>query len=192
VGWPLAGIEVRIHAPDPEGDGEIVVRGPNVFLGYWRQPEMTAEVLHDGWFHTGDLGRVLSDGRVKITGRLKNMIATAAGKKIYPEEIEVQLANSPYVLEVVVAGGIDARGEREEVHAHIYPNMPAIEALAREKGVACDDAFVENVLKHEVELHGEVLAPYKRVRRVVVRRSEFVKTTTGKIRRQPSLLTPVE
>jgi long-chain acyl-CoA synthetase len=192
VGWPLAGIEVRIHAPDPEGDGEIVVRGPNTFLGYWRQPEMTAAVLHDGWFHTGDLGRVLSDGRVKITGRLKNMIATAAGKKIYPEEIEVQLSNSTYVLEVVVAGGTDARGEREEVHAHIYPNMPAIEALAREKGVSCDDAFVENVLKHEVELHGDVLAPYKRVRRVIVRKSEFVKTTTGKIRRQPSLLTPVE
>jgi len=192
VGWPLAGIEVRIHAPDPDGDGEIVVRGPNVFLGYWRQPEKTAEVLHDGWFHTGDLGRVLNDGRVKITGRLKNMIATAAGKKIYPEEIEVQLANSPYVLEVVVAGGSDARGEREEVHAHIYPNLPAIEALAKEKGVACDDTFVENVLKHEVELRGEVLAPYKRVRRVIVRRSEFVKTTTGKIRRQPSLLTPVE
>ena len=192
VGWPLAGIEVRIHAPDPEGDGEIVVRGPNIFLGYWRQPEMTAAVLQDGWFHTGDLGRVLSDGRVKITGRLKNMIATAAGKKIYPEEIEVQLSNSTYVLEVVVAGGTDARGEREEVHAHIYPNMPAIEALAREKGVPCDDAFVENVLKHEVELHGDVLAPYKRVRRVIVRKSEFVKTTTGKIRRQPSLLTPVE
>jgi acyl-CoA synthetase (AMP-forming)/AMP-acid ligase II len=158
-------IEVRIHAPDHEGDGEIVVRGPNIFLGYWRQPERTADVLHDGWFHTGDLGRVLSDGRVKITGRLKNMIATAAGKKIYPEEIEVQLSNSPYVLEVVVAGGTDARGEREEVHAHIYPNMPAIEALAREKGVPCDDAFVENVLKHEVELHGDVLAPYKRVAR---------------------------
>ncbi|HEX5633696.1 MAG TPA: AMP-binding protein, partial [Gemmatimonadales bacterium] len=82
VGWPLAGIEVRIHEPDSEGDGEIVVRGPNIMLGYWRQPEMTAEVLHDGWFHTGDLGRVQPDGRVKITGRLKNMIATAAGKKI--------------------------------------------------------------------------------------------------------------
>jgi long-chain acyl-CoA synthetase len=191
VGWPLPGIEVRVDAPDPEGDGELVVRGPNVMLGYWRQPAMTGEVLEDGWFHTGDLGRVLPDGRVRITGRLKNMIATAAGKKIYPEEIEVQLANSPYVLEVVVAGGTDARGEREEVHAHIYPNMPAIEALAREKGVPCDDAFVENVLKHEVELHGDVLAPYKRVRRVIVRRSEFVKTTTGKIRRQPSLLTPV-
>jgi long-chain acyl-CoA synthetase len=191
VGWPLPGIEVRIHEADDDGDGEIVVRGPNIMLGYWRQPEMTADVLRDGWFHTGDLGRVLADGRVRITGRLKSMIATAAGKKIYPEEIETQLANSPYVLEVVVAGGADARGEREEVHAHIYPNLPAIEALAREKGVTCDHAFVEKVLKHEVDMRGEALAPYKRVKRVIVRQSEFEKTTTGKIRRMPHLLTPV-
>jgi long-chain acyl-CoA synthetase len=185
VGWPLPGIEVRVDSPDAEGDGELVVRGPNVMLGYWRQPAMTAEVLHDGWFHTGDLGRVLPDGRVRITGRLKNMIATAAGKKIYPEEVELVLANSPYVLEVLVMGGADARGEREEVHAHIYPNLVALEALARSQGQPCDDAFVERVLRAEVETRGEALAPYKRVKKLVVRASEFPKTTTGKIRRLP-------
>ncbi len=188
VGWPMPGVEVRIHEPDPDGDGEIVVRGPNVMLGYWRQPELTAEVLRDGWFFTGDLGHVLPDGRVRITGRLKNMIATAAGKKIYPEEVEVQLMNSPYVLEVVVVGGLDARGEREEVHAHVYPNVPALEAMAKTSGATCDDAFVESVLKREVEERGEALAPYKRVKRVVVRRCEFPKTTTGKIRRGPGTL----
>src|SRR5580765_5785770 len=188
VGWPMPGIEVRIHDPDPDGDGEITVRGPNVMLGYWRQPELTAEVLRDGWLHTGDLGRVQHDGRVRITGRLKNMIATAAGKKIYPEEIELQLANSPYVLEVVVAGGQDPRGEREEVHAHIVPNLPALEELARSKACACDDAFVERVLRAEVEALCEALAPYKRVKRVFVRRSEFAKTTTGKIRRGPAVV----
>ncbi len=188
VGWPMPGIEVRIVSPDADGDGEIAVRGPNVMIGYWRQPELTAEVLRDGWFHTGDLGRVLPDGRVRITGRLKNMIATAAGKKIYPEEVEVHLANSPYVLEVVVVGGLDSRGEREEVHAHIYPNLPALEALARTQSAACDDAFVEGVLKREVEERGEALAPYKRVKRVIVRKGEFPKTTTGKIRRGPGTL----
>ncbi|HXS83623.1 MAG TPA: AMP-binding protein [Methylomirabilota bacterium] len=191
VGWPLPGIEVRVDEPDADGDGELVVRGPNVMLGYWRQPAMTAEVLHDGWFHTGDLGRVLPDGRVRITGRLKNMIATAAGKKIYPEEVELVLANSPYVLEVLVTGGADGRraapgaGEREEVHAHIYPNLVALEALARAQGKPCDDAFVERVLRAEVEARGEALAPFKRVKKVIVRASEFPKTTTGKIRRTP-------
>ncbi len=184
VGAPVPGVEVRIEAPDDEGNGEIVVRGPNVMLGYFGNPVGTAEVLRDGWFHTGDLGHFTREGRVKITGRLKNMIATAAGKKIYPEEIEVHLANSPYVLEVVVAGGRDARGEREEVHAHIYPNLPALEDHAREAGRAFDDAFVEETLRREVDQRCHFLAPYKRVKRVIVRRQEFPKTTTGKIKRQ--------
>ena len=197
VGWPLPGIEVRVDSPDADGNGELVVRGPNVMLGYWRQPALTADVLHDGWLRTGDLGRVLPDGRVRITGRLKNMIATAAGKKIYPEEVELVLANSPYVLEVLVTGGPDpggpaagtraehgsGSGEREEVHAYIYPNRVALEALARSQGRPCDDAFVERVLRAEVEARGEALAPFKRVKKVIVETSEFPKTTTGKIRR---------
>ena len=184
VGWPLPGIDVGIDDPDAEGNGEIMVRGPNVMLGYFGNPEATAEVLRDGWLRTGDLGRLLADGRVKITGRLKNMIATAAGKKIYPEEIEAQLANSPWVLEVVVAGGRDPRGEREEVHAHVYPNLPALEAHARTLGRTPDDAFVEETLRKDVEARCAPLAAYKRVKKVIVRTSEFDKTTTGKIRRQ--------
>jgi long-chain acyl-CoA synthetase len=184
VGWPMVGIEVRIAEPDSEGDGEILVRGPNVMLGYYGNPAATADVIRDGWFHTGDLGRFLPDGRVSITGRLKNMIATAAGKKIYPEEIEVQLANSPFVLEVVVAAGRDARGEREEVHAHIVPNLAELELAAKAQGRAADEAWIEATLRADVEARCEALAPYKRVKRVIVRRQEFPKTTTGKIRRQ--------
>ncbi len=184
VGWPLIGVEVRIDQPDAEGNGEIAVRGPNIMLGYYGNAAATAEVLRDGWFFTGDLGKFLPDGRVKITGRLKNMIATAAGKKIYPEEIEVQVANSPYVLEVVVVGGRDPRGEREEVHAHIYPNLTELELLAKEQGKTCDDAFVEATLKADVQERCAALASYKQVKRVLVRRSEFPKTTTGKIKRQ--------
>jgi len=184
VGHPLPGIEVRIDQPDAEGNGEIMVRGPNVMLGYYGNPQATAEVLRDGWFLTGDLGRILPDGRLRITGRVKNMIATAAGKKIYPEEVEIHLANSPYILEVVVVGGRDARGEREEVHAHVFPDFQALEALARSQNRAPDEAFVGETLRREVEMRCQLLAPYKRVKRVFVRRQEFPKTTTGKIRRQ--------
>ena len=183
VGWPMTGLEVRIAEPDGEGNGEILVKGPNVMLGYFENPEATAEVLRDGWFRTGDLGRLLPDGRLKITGRLKNMIATAAGKKIYPEEIEAQLANSPYVLEVVVCGGRDARGDREEVHAHVYPNLTELELHAQMMNCKCDEAFVENTLRKDIETRCEPLAPYKRVKRVVIRKGEFAKTTTGKIKR---------
>lgn len=184
VGRPLPGIEVRIDQPDAQGNGEIMVRGPNVMLGYYGNPQATAEVLRDGWFLTGDLGCIFPDGRLKITGRVKNMIATAAGKKIYPEEIEIHLGNSPYILEVVVVGGRDARGEREEVHAHVFPDFQAIGALARSQGQTFDEAYVETTLRREVETRCQLLAPYKRVKRVIVRRQEFPKTTTGKIRRQ--------
>jgi long-chain acyl-CoA synthetase len=184
VGWPLPGVEVRIVGADEDGDGEIAVRGPNVMLGYFGQPEATAEVLRDGWFYTGDLGRILADGRVRVTGRLKNMIATAAGKKIYPEEVEAALMDCPYVLEVVVVGGRDPRGEREEVHAHVFPNRTELELLARATGKTFDDAFVETVLRREVDSRCQQLAPYKRVKRLFLRDEEFPKTTTGKIRRQ--------
>ncbi len=183
VGWPLPGVAVRIADPDEDGDGEIEVRGPNVMKGYFQDPSGTAAVLRDGWFSTGDLGHVLRDGRLKISGRLKNMIATAAGKKIYPEEVEAQIANSPYVVEVVVAAGRDPRGEREEVHAHVFPDRARLQALAQLEGVPFDDDFVERTLRREVELRGQSLAPYKRVKRVIVRREEFSKTTTGKIHR---------
>jgi long-chain acyl-CoA synthetase len=184
VGWPLVGVEVNLDSPDQEGNGEIVVRGPNVMLGYHRNPEATAEVLHDGWFHTGDLGRFLRDGRLRITGRIKNMIATAAGKKIYPEEVESHLATSPLIAEVVVAGGLDERTGREEVQAHVLPNRERLEALARSQDTPFDDAFIERTIKREIDQRCEQLAPFKRVKRVFVRRQEFPKTTTGKIRRR--------
>ena len=184
VGWPLVGVEVSLESQDAEGNGEIVVRGPNVMLGYHRDPDATAEVMRDGWFHTGDLGRFLPDGRLRITGRIKNMIATAAGKKIYPEEVEAHLVLSPLVLEVVVAGGRDERTGREEVQAHVLPNLEKLQALARSQDAAFDDAFVERTIKREIETRCQALSPFKRVKRVFVRREEFPKTTTGKIRRR--------
>ncbi len=188
VGWPLMGVDVRIDAPDGDGNGEIVVRGPNIMLGYYGDPAATHDVLRNGWFHTGDLGRILPDERVAITGRLKNMIATAAGKKIYPEEIEVHLVVSPWVLEVVVMGSKDPRTEREEVHAHVFPDLDAIEAHAKAAGRTPDAAYIEDLVRKDIDERCELLASYKRVKRVIIRDVEFDKTTTGKIKRAGSKL----
>ena len=186
VGWPLPGVEVRILAPGADGIGEVVIRGPNVMRGYFSNPTATASVLREGGFHSGDLGRVTRDGRLVLTGRIRNLIVTAAGKKVYPEEVEANLAKSPFVREVAVVAGHGpdlAHSAREEVHAHVVPELEAIEPVARASGRRADAAFVRETLEREVERLGKDLAPFKRVRKLIIRTEELPKTTTGKVRR---------
>ncbi len=99
VGLPLPGSEVRIAE-----NGEICVKGPNVFKGYWKKPEKTAEDIRDGWLHTGDVGRIGNDGALTITGRVKDIIITAGGKNVTPAEIESRLKFSPFISDAVVIG----------------------------------------------------------------------------------------
>jgi long-chain acyl-CoA synthetase len=183
VGWPLPGVDVRIVEPGADGTGEVAIRGPSVMRGYFRDPAATALVLRDGWFHSGDLGRVMDDGRLALAGRIKNLIVTASGKKIYPEEIEARLAGSRFVREVAVIAGRGSHGVREEVHAHVVPALEALELVAREHGRLVDEAFVRETLENEVEVLGRDLAPFKRVKKLIVRRDDLPKTSTGKIRR---------
>jgi len=116
TGLPAGGVELRIAEPRPDtGEGEIQARGANVFPGYYKDPDRTAEVFtSDGWFKTGDLGLIDESGRVTVRGRLKTMILGASGENIYPEEIEALLNASPYVLESLVYG--DERGLTALVH----------------------------------------------------------------------------
>jgi long-chain acyl-CoA synthetase len=99
IGQPLAPAEVRLSA-----EGELLIRGPTVFMGYLNQPEKTAETIRDGWLHTGDVGRVDEDGYFYITDRMKDIIITAGGKNITPSEIENQLKFSPFITDAVVIG----------------------------------------------------------------------------------------
>ncbi len=183
VGRVIPGVEVRIDRPDEEGVGEILVRGENVMQGYFRRPEATAEVLRDGWYHTGDLGRLDEDGLLYICGRLKNLIVTPNGKNVYPEEVENELLKSSLIAEVMVYGHrIDATSE--EVHAQIYPDQEALDAYAATEGIApLDQAAVEGLLRQEVLRASQGLADYKRVKRFTLRDDEFPKTTTRKIKR---------
>lgn len=183
VGRPIPGVEVRIDSPNEEGVGEILVRGENVMQGYYRRPEATAEVIKDGWYHTGDLGRLDEQGLLYICGRLKNLIVTPNGKNVYPEEVENELLKSPLVAEVMVYGHrIDATSE--EVHAQIFPDQDALDAYAEAEGMPpLDLAAVEALMRREVLRAGQGLADYKRVKRFTLRDEEFPKTTTRKIKR---------
>jgi long-chain acyl-CoA synthetase len=183
VGAPLAGVEVRIEQPDKDGAGEILVRGPNVMQGYYRNPAATAEAIRDGWYRTGDLGRLDEEGDLAICGRLKNLIVTPNGKNVYPEEVEVELLKSPFIAEVMVYGHkVDST--EEEVHAVVFPNQEAIDDhLARSGKGPVTMAAVEELLRNEVTKACRGLADYKRVKKITVRDEEFPKTTTRKIKR---------
>lgn len=183
VGRILPGIEVRIDSPNEEMVGEILVRGPNVMQGYYRNPQATLEALVEGWYRTGDLGRLDPDGFLAICGRVKNLIVTPNGKNVYPEEVENELLKSPYIAEAVVYGQ-KVSPLTEEIHALIYPDLEALDDLARKQGMgSLSAAEVESLLRGEVLAACAGLATFKRVKKFTICWDEFPKTTTRKIKR---------
>lgn len=182
AGPPLPGVEIRINQPGNEGVGEIWTKGPNVMQGYYNNPQATEEVLTDGWYHTGDLGRLDENGMLQICGRQKNLIVTANGKNVYPEEVENELLQSPFIAEIMIYGH-KVNETVEEVHAMIYPDHDALDAHFLKKNQSASERDVEEVIRQEVLDYGQNLANYKRVRRFTLREDEFPKTTTRKIKR---------
>ena len=130
VGVPILGSEIKIRNPDENGEGEICVKGPHVMLGYYKNPEATAAVFdEEGFFRTGDYGRLDEDGWLYITGRLKNLIVLSNGKNVYPEEIEAEISKVFGVNECVVyAGESSSQGGKEVIVAEIFPDFEALEA----------------------------------------------------------------
>lgn len=182
IGVPLPSVEVKIINKEPEtGIGELCVRGPMVMLGYYKNPEETAKVIdEDGFFHTGDLGYANERGEFFITGRIKNVIVTKNGKNIYPEEIEYHIGQNRFVEECLVLEGKDKNGE-PVVEANVYPNFDEI----RETLGKCDisDSDVFKIIHQVIEEINKKLPSYKRVIRLKIRETEFIKNTTAKIQR---------
>ena len=180
VGVPLPGVEAKIVNPDFSGVGEICVRGPMVMMGYYNAPDQTAEVIDaEGWFHTGDLGTVDEQGHYRITGRIKNVIVTKNGKNIYPEEVEYYLNNDPFIAESVVSG------EDEEddlfVTASVFPNVEAIKEKKKKQSLTSEE--IAKAIGEVIKEVNKKLPSYKNIRRIHIRDTEFVKTTTQKIKR---------
>lgn len=183
VGPALPGVAAKIDEPNEEGVGELIVRGPNVMLGYYNNPDATAEVIRDGWFHTGDLARYdAKTGAYAIVGRCKTMIVTKNGKKIFPEEIEYYVGQSPYVAECMAFGAEGKDGD-VKVTVSIYPDAEALAAAGFDPTDVCCAAEVEALLRDAVKAANRSLPAFKHIGRMIVRREPFVKTTTQKIRR---------
>lgn len=180
VGPPISGVELKILNPNHEGIGEVVARGPNVMQGYYKNLERTKEVLDSqGWFHTGDLGRIDRDGWLYLLGRKKNVIILESGKNVYPEEVEFELGRVPYVEDILVKRG--NRQGKEVVQALVYPNW----SLMREKGIT-DPQEIKEFLWQEINSRCQDLAPFKRIKSredTFILKEPFEKTSSQDIKR---------
>ncbi len=176
VGTPVLGCEVKIVKQDENDEtGEIAVKGDNVMLGYYNNPEATAAVFtDDGWFLTGDIGYIDDKGYIYITGRKKNVIILSNGKNIFPEEIEEYLYKCKEIAECIVVGKPNQLGETV-ITALVYPDY---EFLAGKN----DDEVLE-AIKASVSTVNKTLPTYKQIHGIEIRKTEFDKTTSKKIKR---------
>ena len=179
AGQAVQGADVRIVDQDEDGIGEIIVRSKSVMMGYFENEEATRETIVDGWLHTGDLGYFDEDGFLYLTGRKKTVIVTKGGKNIFPEEVEDVLLQNDLIQEVVVHGVEDKHVGNVMVTADIFPNYP----LLKEQQGEMTSSAIYHFYKDLVDEINKKMPPYKAVKRINIRTEEFVKTTTGKIKR---------
>lgn len=181
AGYIPPGFDIKIHDPNPEtGIGEICAKGGNVMLGYYKNPEASAEVLRDGWFHTGDLGYLDEDRFVHITGRIKNVIITKNGKNVYPEEIEHYIGKIPYVDECLVWGKDSEDTGETLIFASIRADYEEVREILGENYT---EEEVDALIWKEIDALNIQLPFFKRIKKIDVRKDEFEKTTGKKIKR---------
>ena len=182
VGPVLPIDDVKIDEPNEDGEGEILVKGPNIMLGYYKNPEATAEAFdEEGYFRTGDYGKMVYDAKndnrvLFITGRKKNLIILANGKNVYPEEIEDALSATPGVLDLIVYEGQSRRGDKfNTIVMEVFPDQDFMKKNGIEDFKAYFQPFVNE--------YNRTATPYKKIGLVKVRTEEFPKNTLRKILR---------
>lgn len=175
VGQPVYGCTVKIDKDENDETGEILVKGENVMMGYYKNPEATKEVFtEDGWFRTGDIGYMDKDGYIYITGRKKNVIILSNGKNVFPEEIEEYLAPIDIIEECVVMARENEKGELT-ITAITVPNMALLEGK--------NDEEITELIKARIDAVNKKLPTYKQIHRIELRHEPFERTTSKKIQR---------
>lgn len=181
IGYPLCGIDMKIDKPNKDGIGEIIAKGPNIMLGYYENEKATKEVLKNGWFHTGDLGKVDKDGFFFVTGRKKNVIVLKNGKNIYPEEIETLVGKLPYVDESMVFGY--PKEDDLIVSVKIVYNKEYIEENYKE--ISKED--LHKKIWEDIKEINSGLVNYMHMKKLIITEEPMIKTSTAKIKRHEEL-----
>jgi long-chain acyl-CoA synthetase len=184
VGKPLPSVEARIADPDEKGVGELVVRGPNIMMGYYDDPESTAAVLENGWFHTGDLARIDEDGFIFICGRQKNVIVLKNGKNIFPEEME-QIINKIEGVKESLIYGKPHGNDKDDLR--IYCKIVYDPEFMSRVYKAENEEQVQKALFEEVKGVNRTMPAYKAIRGIVVSKEPLIKTTTNKVKRMEEI-----
>ncbi len=183
AGKPVVCADIKIDSPNEKGEGEILIKSKTLMLGYYEDEETTNEVMEDGYFHSGDIGYLDEEGYLFITGRCKNVIVTQNGKNIYPEEIELMLGNIPEIKESMVYGKQDKEKKNDKeliITAKVIPNYDEIERL---HGKGLTDEQVYEIIWEKIKDVNRKLTSYKAIKKLEIKKDEFEKTTTMKIKR---------
>lgn len=184
IGKPLPHIQAKIEDANEEGMGELVVKGPNVMLGYYNDAEATKEVLEDGWFRTGDLAKIDEDGYIFICGRKKSVIVLKNGKNIFPEEMEALVNKIEGVKESFIFGKQQS-DDKDDIKINVKIIFDR-EIMQEAYKVTTDDEIYK-VLAEKVKEVNQIMPKYKAIRGILISEEPLLKTTTSKIKRQANL-----
>ena len=184
IGKPIPHVQARIDEADDDGVGELVVKGPNVMLGYYNNKKATESVMEDGWFHTGDLARIDEDGYIFICGRKKSVIVLKNGKNIYPEEMEGLVNKIEGVKESFIFGK-QQTDDKDNIKIHV--KIVFDKDIMKEAYKVESEEEIYRVLTEKIKEVNSVMPKYKAIRGMIVSDKPLIKTTTGKIKRQANL-----
>ena len=184
IGKPIPHVQARIDEADDDGVGELVIKGPNVMLGYYNNKKATESVMEDGWFHTGDLARIDEDGYIFICGRKKSVIVLKNGKNIYPEEMEGLVNKIEGVKESFIFGK-QQTDDKDNIKIHV--KIVFDKDIMKEAYKVESEEEIYRVLTEKIKEVNSVMPKYKSIRGMIVSDKPLIKTTTGKIKRQANL-----
>ncbi len=191
AGKAIFSAELKIDNPNENGEGEVLIKSPTLMLGYYEDEKATNEVIDvingERWFHSGDVGYLDKDGFLYITGRSKNVIVTQNGKNIYPEEVELLLSQVPEIKECMVYGKEDEKDPTNKeliISVKVIPNLEELEA---NYGKDLTDEKIRDIIWGKIKEVNKKLTSYKAIKNLEIKKDEFEKTTTMKIKRYAEL-----